>query len=144
MNKICSKCGPPAQEEENFYRRSQSADGRMSTCKKCCQTYDQRRDQLSHRVAARTEYQRTHPEVLNKIKADWNERNPEKRGAAVTVNNAVRDGRLFKQPCHCGSVKVEAHHEDYSKLLEVVWLCKRHHMEADELRRAREVEVVNV
>jgi hypothetical protein len=46
------------------------------------------------------------------------------------VGNALRDSKLFKTPCIvCGSLKSEAHHEDYSKPLEVIWLCRRHHME---------------
>jgi len=46
----------------------------------------------------------------------------------------MRNGRLPKQPCKvCGEVKTQAHHEDYSKPLEVVWLCaachKKRHQE---------------
>ena len=37
-------------------------------------------------------------------------------------------GRIFKKPCKvCGDLNVEAHHEDYSKPLDVVWLCHKHH-----------------
>jgi hypothetical protein len=40
----------------------------------------------------------------------------------------VATGRLEKQPCAvCGEAKVEGHHEDYRKPLEIVWLCHRHH-----------------
>ncbi len=36
-----------------------------------------------------------------------------------------------KKPCGvCGHEKVQAHHEDYSKPLDVNWLCKKHHVEA--------------
>jgi len=47
-----------------------------------------------------------------------------------TVKNALRDGKIEKHPCEvCGTMKVEAHHNDYSKALEVSWLCKKHHQE---------------
>ena len=41
---------------------------------------------------------------------------------------AVRNGHLIREPCsQCGALKAEAHHEDYTKPLEVVWLCRSHH-----------------
>ena len=45
---------------------------------------------------------------------------------------AVKNGRLTKLPCEyadCTQVKVEAHHPDYSMPLEVLWLCRAHHLE---------------
>lgn len=47
----------------------------------------------------------------------------------------VRAGRVIKKPCEkCGSVKSQGHHKDYSRPLEVQWLCavchKKEHMEA--------------
>ena len=49
--------------------------------------------------------------------------------AHVMVGAAKRKGILKKQPCEiCGStVRIEAHHEDYSKPLDVRWLCSDHH-----------------
>jgi hypothetical protein len=42
------------------------------------------------------------------------------------VSNAVRDGRLDR-PNRCSRCnekgRIEGHHEDYSKPLEVIWLC---------------------
>ena len=56
--------------------------------------------------------------------------NPEKRKANLAVGNALRAGKLHKEPCAiCGKIKSQAHHEDYYKPLDVVWLCGRHHME---------------
>ena len=53
---------------------------------------------------------------------------PEKRAAQVAVAHAIQSGLLTRQPCCVCGGKAEAHHEDYSKPLGVVWLCRRHHM----------------
>ncbi len=56
------------------------------------------------------------------------ERNPEKYKAHTALGNAIRDGKVFKQPCEvCGAAKVEGHHDDYSKPLSVRWFCRPHH-----------------
>jgi hypothetical protein len=56
---------------------------------------------------------------------------PERLKARDAVNNAVKAGKLSKQPCAvCGSsARIHGHHEDYSKPLEVIWLCPVHHKE---------------
>src|SRR6185295_16839071 len=39
-------------------------------------------------------------------------------------------GKLLPQLCaKCGDPKAEKHHEDYSKPLEVIWLCRKCHLE---------------
>ena len=44
------------------------------------------------------------------------------------TNRAVKSGKLVRQPCEvCGVEPAEAHHDDYSKPLDVRWLCKSHH-----------------
>jgi hypothetical protein len=41
----------------------------------------------------------------------------------------LRKGSLIKQPCEvCGTAEAEAHHKDYSRPLEITWLCKPHHL----------------
>ncbi len=59
----------------------------------------------------------------------YRERYPEKKSAHNAVYRALRQGTIKKQPCHCGSKDVHAHHDDYSKQLEVMWLCPKHHGE---------------
>ena len=56
---------------------------------------------------------------------------PEKTRARDAVNNAVKSGKLIKLPCEdCGSTRhIHGHHEDYSKALVVVWLCRACHLE---------------
>lgn len=56
---------------------------------------------------------------------------PEKTLAHNRVMKAILRGRLIR-PSHCSNCKrackPEAHHDDYSKPLEVRWLCKTCHM----------------
>jgi len=54
------------------------------------------------------------------------------RGACHSaVTKALKNGSLKKQPCAvCGTTdEVHAHHGDYSRPLDVVWLCPNHHAE---------------
>ena len=58
----------------------------------------------------------------------WRKANPEKRKAQTAVQRAVKRGTLVRpEACACGNPKVEGHHADYSKPLEVEWLCRRCH-----------------
>lgn len=54
----------------------------------------------------------------------------QKTRARVKVRLAKKSGKLIMQSCRvCGELKTEAHHPDYSKPLDVVWLCKQHHIQ---------------
>jgi len=66
---------------------------------------------------------------------------PERRKALSAVSHGIRDGKLFKKPCMiCGTViNVQAHHQDYNKLLNVQWLCSKHHCA---LHKAKEGDVI--
>lgn len=49
--------------------------------------------------------------------------------ARSLVSKAIKDGALHKLPCElCGSSEnVQAHHDDYTKPLDVTWLCVKCH-----------------
>lgn len=71
-------------------------------------------------------------DVRNKALLKWRLANDDKYRAHYAVTNAVRDGRLKKEPCiKCGNPKSEAHHESYSEenWLNVIWVCRTHHSE---------------
>lgn len=77
-------------------------------------------------VAAR--WKKRNPALARAVNRRWDDRNPEKKAAHIAVHNAIRDGRLVRQPCEvCETVTVHAHHDDYSKPLDVRWLCVKHH-----------------
>jgi len=53
---------------------------------------------------------------------------PDRVVANNAVKNAIRAGRLTRQPCEvCQELTVQAHHPDYAKPLDVQWLCPKHH-----------------
>lgn len=55
-------------------------------------------------------------------------RDPIKMKARRAVEYALKMGRLKKKKCAvCRAIKVTAHHPDYSKPLDVIWLCPKHH-----------------
>lgn len=67
----------------------------------------------------------------------WQDANPLKRWAHIATASAIRRGILIRQPCRdCGKLEVDAHHPDHSNPLEVIWLCRQHHIaEHARLRR---------
>lgn len=139
--KTCGRCGI-AKPLHDFYAQPTSKDGLQSACKECVKTgmraararnrnhyvlYDNQREQTQERKADKAEARKRHRAL-----------HPDKARARNAVNNAIRDGRLTRQPCeHCGSTQnVHAHHHDYSKPLDIEWLCKdchwKHHNEMKE------------
>lgn len=91
-----------------------------------------------HREKVRT-YNREYNQKYRKEHGYQNEQNskeryPERQRARMIVRNAIKNKSLKRKPCEvCGNKVVEGHHTDYSKPLEVTWLCKTHHVEADRL-----------
>lgn len=125
-SKNCIKCGERKPLEE-FYVHARMADGRLNKCKECCLDYAATRRVLSERPREidRRRWKEGKKKPTNR--AEWAKRNPEKYKAQNAVSNAIRDGRLERQPCRRCGAKAHAHHADYSKPLEVDWLCARHH-----------------
>lgn len=57
------------------------------------------------------------------------ETRPDRLRVWRVTKTAILNGTLKKQPCEvCGEMKVDAHHDDYSKPLSVRWLCRKHHL----------------
>lgn len=50
------------------------------------------------------------------------------RNAHGAVASALKRGLLVRGRCEvCGEERVEAHHDDYSRPLDIRWLCRTHH-----------------
>ncbi len=139
--KKCRECGEAKNLSDDFYKSNKSY------CKECIkartrknraaklehyQEYDRQRDGLPHRVAARKVYAKTEAYRIstNRCRKKWQALNPHKRAASTAVNNAIRLGKLSKsKACEsCGQTgRIEGHHDDYTKPLEVRWLCPQCH-----------------
>ena len=131
--KTCFKCGIE-KPIDKFYKHPQMADGHLGKCKVCTKLdvsnnyaskreqyaeYERKRFQNPERKEAALESQRRRRRKF-----------PEKASAYATVSYAVKNGRLERQPCEiCGDTQSQAHHSDYSKPLDVRWLCFKHHRE---------------
>lgn len=60
--------------------------------------------------------------------AKWQAKNKVKLQCHKRVRIALARGDLIKGPCEtCGGLIVDAHHDDYSKPLDVRWFCRPHH-----------------
>ncbi len=96
--------------------------------------FDRQRANYPRRIAARKAYAKTaaYKRSHSKSSRRYHAEAPIKKQAHTAISSAIRDGTLKRQPCHvCGAKKVEAHHPDYTKPLDVLWLCKRHHEDQD-------------
>lgn len=106
--KTCSKCGKELEP---------SRVGKQRYCKAC------------HAEHARK----------NRVPiSDLTEEQRKKKYARAYASEYTRRGKLIKQPCaECGNPDTQRHHKDYSKPLEVIWLCadchkKLHKMSTNE------------
>lgn len=126
--KICAKCGVQKMASD-FYPHPCSADGFTSDCKSCS---------VKHSM----DWNSKHPFLARKHHRNWcqsdqgkeklkalAERYPERQAARVAAKAAMQSGLLKSQPCLICGRKAEAHHPDYSRPLDVVWLCRKHHLE---------------
>jgi len=84
------------------------------------------------RTAQINEYQKSKRGIEVQHKSSLNQRknHPTECNARSHLNDAKRYGKITPIPCViCGNEVVEAHHIDYNKPLNVVWLCRKHHRE---------------
>lgn len=144
--RVCSGEKPAGE----FYPRQLRKCGQVGECMECTKArvrdnrarrveyyrqYDADRFQNDPRVKARhARYKKTDggKASYRRARQKWLDHNPDKRAAHVLVGNALRSGKIEKaSECECcgaKDVRLEGHHEDYSKPLDVVWLCRSCHV----------------
>jgi hypothetical protein len=138
-SKECFKC-KTVKPLEDFYKHSMMADGHLNKCKACTKS-----DVLEHRtknIERIREYDRERAKNPERKAANlsvnqaWRREDPRRQRAHNAVTRAIKKGLLVRVPCcRCGVERSLAHHEDYDKPLDVIWLCqpchKQRHKEID-------------
>lgn len=133
------KCSCCKQEKtcSEFQVRKASKDGLTASCKQCLHARDKERypKEKARRLEGHKRYMKSESGKLShKQSVDkWKSINSNRRAAHVILGNAVRDGRAHKLPCFICGEKAEAHHPDYDRPLDVMWLCRAHHNQAHAL-----------
>lgn len=117
---------------DNFYRHSKMGDGHLNKCKQCTKT-----DALDHRlknIDRIREYDRERSKNAERMKAAgevsklWRQADKRRMQCHNAVTRAIKKGTLIRLACEkCGEQKSYAHHDDYDKPLEVIFLCQPCH-----------------
>jgi hypothetical protein len=126
-NRVCGHCKieKPLDEFPNKKGRN------PSWCRECERACDRARN-----------YRQDRREVIYKAKASehgrelrainrWKniEETRKKERSRSMLREAIKHGEIKRLPCAiCGNAKSKAHHDDYEKPFDVVWLCHKHHM----------------
>ncbi len=132
-SKICTSCGVK-KSNSSYGKRSASKDGLSASCKICLSFRDEvkyernkaeriRRSNLFHKTEAGKKSAKA------SVKK-WVEKNVDRKAAHLALRLAVKKGLVMPWPVcaipECSCIPV-AHHPDYSRPLDVVWLCDQHH-----------------
>jgi hypothetical protein len=153
QQRTCSKCGETKPHSE-FYKQSGCRDGIHPHCKACKRTaarasraanidkvraYDKERYYSqpgradANRASASASHARDpwYPRNAEKARAARRERyarEREKEHARNVLRHARDRGEVIPEDCiFCGAFPTDGHHHDYSKPLDVTWLCPKHH-----------------
>jgi hypothetical protein len=131
--KTCRKCGEQKPLSE-YYKHPTMADGHSSMCKSCRSEYAIAYGKSKHgkAVIKKANSDPKRRDAFKKNIERWRKNNPHKRRAHSKVSNSLRAGKI-ERPSECSSCgdtgKIHGHHDDYSKPLEVIWLCPSCHRE---------------
>lgn len=93
---------------------------------------DRSPENYAKQLEASKKWKRENAERHAELARAYRARNREKTRAQNRLNYAIRNGQMRRLPCEaCGTEeRVHAHHEDYSKPLDVHWLCLQCHKNA--------------
>lgn len=107
----------------------------------------------------RREWQKKDPAKVAENRKRWAAKNPDKmweynrrwceasrarKAAHRQVRAALLAGVIQRRPCEACGAEAHAHHEDYLRPLDVVWLCPEHHKPTQRTFGASERRAIRV
>lgn len=154
--KECNRC-KEFKLKDDFFKNKSTRDGLYTLCKSCVKKRREQYFKTENGKAKRKIYiakaneeakrggnigqkkwAKKNQDKTSANEKRWTLKNPEKRIAHHAVRNAIYHGLLIKRPCEqCGNPKSQGHHPDYSKPLEVIWLCAQCHALEHKLEREK-------
>jgi len=153
LEKFCNGCNRILPRSE-FYERSNGEI--VWCCKECSLKISKKYNKLNqekiretHRIAL-IRARENNPELYKNINKNWEEKNKERKKiscrASSKVQKAVKKGILIKpkecQMCKKTNCRIEASHSDYSKPLDVLWVCVSCHRKLD-YKNPKTVKIYN-
>jgi len=139
-HKECYNCKCTKLMSE-FNKNSSKKDGLCVWCRSCSSEGNKKHHKQTYETNCKNpewiEKRRSYPvshvptkEYSRKAAAKYRLINRDKVKARLLTDYEIRAGRITRMPCEvCGDNITEAHHDDYSKPLDIRWLCKKHHAE---------------
>jgi hypothetical protein len=130
-SKTCFKCNAVKLLEE-FYKHPNMPDGHVNKCKECNKKdVTDNRNKNIERIRQYDRDRAKNPkrqQAASAVSQAWRQADKRRNKCHNAVTRAIKSGDLVRQPClRCGNVKSLAHHEDYDKPLDVMWLCQPCH-----------------
>jgi hypothetical protein len=156
--KICKSCGLE-KPLIDFYKHKEMSDGYLNICKECKKRYANEYRNIN--LEKVHQYDRNRPNAKERteknkltlaqdpirrkkyqdLKNNWGRQNYIKRKAHNYVKRAIEKGLLIK-PLHCelcgATERIEAHHENYNKPLDVIFVCSTCHHKIHKFKRILE------
>lgn len=118
-HKRCGHC-EKAKPAHSFNKCCRSATGLRAQCKECMAAQREALSGYYKKWRGKPSSKRFYREYRKKLDRD--------RPICRWARNKARS--LEREPCEvCGEDPAEAHHTDYLKPLDVMWLCRKHHNE---------------
>lgn len=143
--KKCAECGRELALTE-FNKNRNSKDGHQDRCRECFSRYNRERYLKNREKTKRMvkEYKEANPRKVFETRMKSFSKNPSEERLRKLVQAAMKCGELVNpgvcSGCGCTSEerRIEAHHYDYSKPLDVIWVCTPCHRQLDARRRIHE------
>lgn len=128
----CNICQLDKPETEFYPRKAERQGEYLSACK-VCRSQKKKTEKYSDIETSREKgkeimrkFRHNNPEKCKETHKKWRQKNKEKYNVKDFVRRAIKSGKLHKPKlCEfCFQPKpLQGHHEDYSKPLDVKWLC---------------------